>query len=322
MWDRITNFNLDQLPLLTASEQTKGSWAKEIETPEMVPDLYKDFYKTRFNGNNNFPYSVITPKFNGFLRQENEKLICCQDNKIIVLENTNSQLIEYCFSIQDINYVEAGSILLKAWIRINGLTDVGSSTSTTLRFNTVTEYMFHPFVDQIRGAEDDFSQAGDDSELAKFDYLSEIDFKFMNYARKAISSGEQVVDHIYQPEIRAKIISILGKSLNRTISPSHISILTERVLIIIKDTGSGGTNGNRRFGGIWLFIPLEKINSGSIIEKDDDLLELSLSMSADEHIETLFSISRKPEVERLMKNLNALIPWQNSAKVSIYRNSF
>ena len=125
MLDRITNFNLDQLPLLTASEQTKGSWAKEIETPEMIPDLYKDFYKTRFNGNNNFPYSVIPPKFNGFLRQENEKLICSLDNKIIILENTNSQLIEYCYSIQDINYVEAGSILLKAWIRINGLTDVG-----------------------------------------------------------------------------------------------------------------------------------------------------------------------------------------------------
>ena len=308
MWDRITNINLDQLPLLTASEQTKGSWAKEIETPEMIPDQYKDFYKTRFNGNNNFPYSVITPKFNGFLRQENEKLICSLDNKIIILENSNSQLIEYCYSIQDINYVEAGSILLKAWIRINGLTDDRSSTSSTLRFNTVTEYMFHPFVDQIRGAKDDINQAELDSELAKFDYLSEIDFKFMNYARKAISSGEQVVAHVFQPEIRSKIISILGKSLYRTISATHISILTERVLIIIKDTGSGSTNGNRRFGGIWLFIPLEKFTSGSIIEKDNDLLELSMTLSADEHIEILYSVSKMPELERLLKNLRDLIP--------------
>ena len=75
LWDRITNFNLDQFPLLSASEQTRGSWAREIESPEMVPDLYKDFYSTQLNGNNKFPYSVITPKFNGFLRQENEKLI-------------------------------------------------------------------------------------------------------------------------------------------------------------------------------------------------------------------------------------------------------
>jgi hypothetical protein len=294
---------LDQLPLLIASEQTKGSWAKEIESPEMVPDPYKDFYKSQFNGNNNFPYSVITPKFNGFLRQENEKLICSLENKILVLENINGQIIDYCYSIQDINYIEAGSILLKAWIRINGLTNDGSSTSSTLRFNTVTEYMFHPFVDQIRAAKDDNIQSRNDSELATFDYLSEIDFKFMNYAKDALSSGEHVIDHVFQPEIRSKIISIFGKSLYQTISPTHISILTKQVLIIIKDTGSDNKNGNRRFGGIWLFIPLEKINSGSIIEKDENLLEFSLRLAEDEQINIFFSEKKKSEIKNFQNRI-------------------
>ena len=296
-WDRITNLNLDQLPLLTASEQTRGSWAREIESLEMVPDLYKDFYRAKLNGNDNFPYSVITPKFHGFLRQESEKLICSLNDEIIVLENTNDQLVEYCYSIQDINYVEAGSILLKAWLRINGVTNDGSSTSSTLRFNTVTEYMFHPFVDQIRAAKVDIDPSGSSSEPAIFDYLSEIDFKFMNYARNAISPGEHVVDHVYQPEIRSKIISIFGKSLFRTTSPTHISILTEQVLIFIKDTGSDNANGNRRFGGIWLFIPLERIISGSLIEKGDNLLEFSLILAEDEQINILFAEEKKSEIE-------------------------
>jgi hypothetical protein len=305
-WDRITNFNLDQIPLLTASEQTRGSWAKEIETPEMVPDIYKEFYTTQFNGKDNFPYSVLTPKFNGFLHHENEKLICSQDGKIFVLENVNNQLIDYCFSIQDINYIEAGSILLKAWIRINGLTDNGASASSTLRFNTVTEYMFHPFVDKIRSANTDGSSIVNASALAKFDYLSDIDFKFMNYAKNAVKSGERVIDHVFQPEIRSKFITILGKSLYRTASTTHISILTEKVLLMITDTGSGNANGNRRFGGTWLFIPVEKIQTGSITEKGDGLLELSLTLPEDEHIDTLFSELKKPDVERLLKNINTL----------------
>lgn len=295
--DRISNINLDQLPLLTASEQTRGSWAREIESLEMVPDLYKDFYSTKLNGNENFPYSVITPKFHGFLRQENEKLICSLNNKIFVLENTNDQLVEYCYPIQDINYVEAGSILLKAWLRINGVVNDGSSTSSTLRFNTVTEYMFHPFIDQIRAAEVDIDHPGSSSAPEKFDYLSEIDFKFMNYARNAVSPAEHVVDHVYQPEIRSKIISIFGKSLYRTSSPTHISILTEKVLIFIKDTGRDNANNNRRFGGIWLFIPLERIISGSLIEKGDDLLEFSLRLAENERINILFAEEKKSEIE-------------------------
>jgi hypothetical protein len=166
--------------------------------------------------------------------------------------------------------------------------------------------MFHPFVDQIRSANNDSPNFANASEIEKFDYLSEIDFKFMNYAKNAVKSGERVIDHVFQPEIRSRIISIFGKSLYRTASPTHISILTEKILLIITDTGSGSANSNRRFGGIWLFIPLEKIHNGSIAEKGDGLVELSISLPEDEHIDTLFSESKKPELERLLKNIVGL----------------
>lgn len=306
LWERKIKSNLDQLPLLTASEQTRGSWAREIEDPEMVPDLYKDFYGAQLNGDSNFPYTVITPKFNGFLRQENEKLIFSLGNKIYVLENINGEVIDSCYSIQNINYIESGSVLLKAWIRINGLTDEGTFTSSTLRFNAVTEYMFQPFMDQIRSAEHAPHQTGIDSELAQFDYLSEIDFKFMNYAKNAVSPGDRVIDHIFQSEIRSTIIAIFGKSLYRTISPTHISILTEQVFIIIKDTGKDKANGNRRFGGIRLYIPIEKIKKGTIIVKDDDLLEFSLKLANDDQVDILFSALNKQDIERIQDRLGEM----------------
>ena len=43
-WERITKLGLNNLPLLSAGEQTKRSWAKEIESLDMVPEIYKDFY--------------------------------------------------------------------------------------------------------------------------------------------------------------------------------------------------------------------------------------------------------------------------------------
>ncbi|MCJ7536638.1 MAG: hypothetical protein MUO57_14015 [Anaerolineales bacterium] len=307
-WDRIKTLNLEGIPLLTASEQTKGSWAKEIETIHRVPEIYKEFYDEFLDKSSDFPYSVITPTFNGFIHRENEKLICIQNNNIFILENVNNKLLRSCYAIGDINYVEFGTILLKAWIRITGLVDSGILSSSTLRFNSVTEYMFYPFVNKIRSAANNPSRFGKNSELSKFDYLSEVNFKFMNYARNSVLPEENIIDHVFQPEIHSTLFTLFGKNFYRTISTTHIGILTDKELIIIQDTGGGRMNNNKRFGGIKYYIPLKKLHSVSLTVIDDDLLELSMTMSADEHIETLYSVSKKPEVERLLKNLSDLIP--------------
>ena len=60
-WERITNNNLDKLPLLSAGEKTKGSWAKEIESSAAVPEIYKEFYSAHLNDEDSFPFTVITP---------------------------------------------------------------------------------------------------------------------------------------------------------------------------------------------------------------------------------------------------------------------
>ena len=130
----------------------------------------------------------------------------------------------------------------------------------------------------------------------------------MNYAKNSILPGEQIVDHVFQPEIRSTIFSLFGAILSRTLHTSHIAVLTDRELIMIQETGGGGMNQSKRYGGTWLYIPLEKISSVSFKATEHDLLKLSIILSADEAIDTYFSISNETDVERLAKKLNSLIP--------------
>ena len=133
------------------------------------------------------------------------------------------------------------------------------------------------------------------------------DPKFMNYARRSIVPGEKVLYTILQPEIRARIVRLFGMSLFRTISTSHLVILTDRQLIIIKDENPGGWGDDSRYGGIWNYIPLDKIASVSLAEKGGNLLTLSIHLPQDDQIDTLFSVSNEQEVELFLNRLGTLI---------------
>jgi hypothetical protein len=130
----------------------------------------------------------------------------------------------------------------------------------------------------------------------------------MNYARRSIVPGEKVLHTILQPEIRARIVKLFGMSLFRMISTSHLVILTDRQLIIIKDENPGGWGDDTRYGGIWNYIPLDKIASVSLAPKNDSLLALSIHLPQNDHIDSLFSVSNKQELELFLNRLGTLIP--------------
>ena len=82
-------------------------------------------------------------------------------------------------------------ILLKGWITINGISGNGVLTSTTLKFNTVTDRLFAPFLKEIRLFDNATDSSGSrtpdlQAEGKKFDYLLRRNFKFMNYALSLI----------------------------------------------------------------------------------------------------------------------------------------
>jgi hypothetical protein len=73
-------------PLLTAAEQTKLSWAREITTCDQVPDAHRGLFEALTGDVRGFPYAVLTPSYAGFIAREKEKVVCCLDGKIYVLE--------------------------------------------------------------------------------------------------------------------------------------------------------------------------------------------------------------------------------------------
>jgi hypothetical protein len=287
-----------EMPKRNDAELTKSSWAKPIKSYADVPDVYKDFFDPFLANGREFPYTVLTPSYENFIHKTSEKLICDGGCEIVVLEKSGNTFETQCYPLDRIIYVEFRIVLLDASFKICGVSGPGVQTTSTLKFNSVTDYLFTPILRQIRLAGGNSTQAVQSRELEKFDDLYQLSYKFMNYGKRSLLGGEQVL-HIYlQPEIRERILKFMGKTFFKMISPTHMSILTDRELILIQEEETHSRED--RYGGIWNYIPLRKISSLSLHEKRDHLLGLTIRLAEDISLELLYQDSAREELKQLL----------------------
>jgi hypothetical protein len=311
-WQRLLHVTAERITLMGAAEQTRLSWAKSVKTVDEIPEFYRAYIQDHLPGLDACLPAVLTPTFRGFLRRENEKLVFTQGERLFILEQTSTGLLPVVFPFADINYIEVGGILLKAWVRVNGLID-GELVTATLKYNSVTQYLFDPLVGQIREALTDMAPTADlHQEQAKFDPLRDGHFKFMNYARRSLQAGERVVAYTIQPELRQPRLTVLGKPLAlHTLETAHMCILTDAELIIIRDDPSSLKDYNQtRYGGIWDYIPLSQVQSAAIEERPAGHLALVIHLPGGDRIEVLFSTEKRLELEQLCTRLEAITPTQ------------
>jgi hypothetical protein len=304
MWRKIYNSTISGLPTLSTEEQTRLSWAKSIESYAAVPKVYKDFFEPYFAAGRVFPYTVLSPSYEGFIHRTTEKLICDFGREIYVLERSGNTIEAKCYPIEGISYVEVRAILLDSHVKINGVTRDGIPASSIIKFNSVTDYLFTPIIEKIRLAAVDAQGAVQNSELAKFDHLLSVNYKFRNYAKRSLVGDEKVIHSILQPEIRARLLTIFGKTYYRTIFPTHMSILTDRELIMIREEAR--QSGDDRYGGIWNYIPLNKIVTLTLGEKDSSLLILSIQLPEKERLEYLYQPSAKQDLNQFLARFREL----------------
>jgi hypothetical protein len=126
----------------------------------------------------------------------------------------------------------------------------------------------------------------------------------MNYAKRSLLGGEKVIQTIMQPEIRAKVLKVLGKTYYRMLSPTHVSILTDRELIMIRE--EQGWSRKDKYGGTWDYIPLSKIVNLSLSRKDSNLLVLSIQLPETGHLDFLFEASAKGKLDQLLNGFREL----------------
>jgi hypothetical protein len=302
-WKQFNNLLVE--PSLGAEELRKLSWAKRVESYDAVPDSYKFFFQPLFAKGQELPYTILTPSFKGLLESRTtEKLVCAPDNEIYILEKVADSVKIFAYPLGDISCIEVSIVLLITQVTICGITKSGLPESVVIKFNTASEDLFTPILEKIRRVAIDSDNGEQGSEIEKFDYLEKLNYKFMNYARRSLLGEEKVLQVILQPRIRARIFNFLGKTIYKAISPAHLSILTNRELIIIRE--EGGQKFLAEYGKVWDYIRLKKIVNMSLAGKDGNFLKLSIQLAEGVSFENLYQASAKEEVNRLISRFASI----------------
>lgn len=294
---------IDPGTLLTGTKQTMISWSQVIDSCEAVPTVYRNFFETQHINNQHFPYTLLAPSLLKPEHKTAEKLICDSDGAIHILERNGSRVVTTSFPYQTVCTVEVGSILLSSWLTLSGITSTGMASNSTIDFNTASARHFTAFLNKLRPTPGGNDENKLKAEKDKFDYLSTINFKLMNFARSSLTSGETVLQILFQPEIKEPIWSFLGRIFQRTITPAHLTILTNRELILIQDGAPGRKTRGPRYGGVWQYIPLHGIKTINLFETEKGWMTLSITVSSDETIEKFFAVSSKPALEKLCASI-------------------
>ncbi len=280
-------------------------WARVITSWETVPEAYRGHIEALVRDEATFPYMVLAPPYPAFKRREKDRLVFCLHGNVYVLETARGEITTICYPIEKIAHVEVGGALLHAWVRIWGTTGDDVLACSEIRFNAVTDYLFTPIVETLRPPPGPFEKMAPDVARREFDHLSRLNLKLMNYARRSIAPGDRVVQTIFQPEIRTEVLRLFGHAFLKTICTPHVTILTDRELILIQDGIGKSVGEDARHGGIWDYISLAKIASISVADAQGDLLTLSVHLPEDDRVDVVFSASKGRELDVLLSHFEA-----------------
>ena len=290
------------LALQTGAQQTMSSWSRVIESFNDVPEAFKPAFKAVMGAD--FPYTVFAPIIAGIRHKTAEKLLCEGGDTLYVWERTREGVLEHALPFDKISDLEFGSILLFSWLTFRGVNREGDAFSLTIEMNTTSVRHFARFVNRIRPASHPTEAAKLQAERAKFDYLANENFKFMNYGIQSLVEGEEVIQTVWQPEINVPVMKLAWHTFYRTRALAHLLVLTDQELIVVQDDERSRDNQGVRYGGKWRYIRLDHLASAEVQEERDDLIRLALTVSPGEHpVETIFAASHREEILQLQETL-------------------
>ncbi|MFT3891806.1 MAG: hypothetical protein QM730_09260 [Anaerolineales bacterium] len=296
----------EQSTTMTAARQTMAAWSKLLESREEIPTIFKNHFNQAFGSGEPFPLVIWTPSLDRFPHRTTEKLICDTSDALYIFEKNGNQIDATVYLYRDISGSEVGNILLDSWLTIYGRTKQGGTTASKIEFNTTSKRYFELIIRKLRPAgEANASQFV--LQKDKFNALSTINFKFMNYGRESLVAGETVIQFLLQSEIRQPIFTFFSKTFHKVLSPTHLTVLTDQELILIQETGNGKDGRAGRYGGIWQYIPLRYIDLVSLSPVENDRLTFSIRCQPNRTIEKLFDISNLPMLQQFRDQLQALL---------------
>ncbi len=274
------------------------TWSRRIGTFEALPEVYQPFFRQlqkKFNGE--FPYLVLTPAAEKSIRKTPEQVICSARDTLYMIDNLDNRLKITAFPIASISYVEVGTILLFSWLTIHGTTTEGVELSKSIEFNSVSYPHFIPIVNQARRINNTTDIPTYHEEKHKFDFLIPSNYKFMNFARRSLRGDEKVLKILWEPEIQENTFAWLGLASSRTKSFNHLSILTNREFILIREDDLTHSFKENHYGGIWQYIPRQNLESLRILHTGEGNFSLQVCLHGNTVILLTFRNENLAKVE-------------------------
>jgi hypothetical protein len=290
---------ITEFPSMTAGEQTKLSWARRIETSDDVPASFRTTVAALVAETGTLPYLILTPSYAAFIVHTTEKLVCSLDDEVRVYELSGGEVRLTAFCYADVSAVEVGCVLLKSWITITGKNRCGVETQITIKFNTVTDYLFLPIIARLRRAGHAADLQQHEAELAKFNYLAHDFYKFMNVAKKSILPGVEVVGAVMQAELRSPVVTLFGHAYTRLKAPAHILVRTDRELIVAVEEKQEAWSGSHKYGSIRTYIPLAKIAAVDLVA-GIPYTRMTIHLVGGDEIDLDFAAEQEPDLRRLV----------------------
>lgn len=232
-------------------------WARRLSVYEEVPPGFQEVFPEPTPSQ--FPYVVLLPEERmSLFDKQNAKLLCLYEDRLDIFEAVRGKAISLSCPLNKIIFLEYGRILLKSWLKFQT-----ESTSSTIRFNSVTEMLFKPIVESIRPIimPEETHQFPDHQQqnLSKLEFLRKTNLKYLNMGMQSLIPGSEILGFVYQPDIHLTTVSFFNTPIFSKYLTCHLSLITDKEFIIIRE--SKRTKGDKEalYGAIFTFIPHQQI---------------------------------------------------------------
>ncbi|MTI58340.1 hypothetical protein [Geosporobacter ferrireducens] len=270
-------------------------WARRIEGFEDIPNHFKEYFQV-FVKDDGLPYTILAPEHRWGRRKANEKMICIHEKYISYLERNNHKIVHKVYPLEDIIQIEHGKILLYSWIKISACID-NALDCFIVEYNTVTEFLFAEVITIIRTSIGTLNELLYKKEKSDIDKIELLEYKFKNYARYCLLPESEVIGLVFQQKIKKRCLGFLHKN----ISPTHLVMLTNKELIIIKEDDKM-TKSTSAYCQIYNYIPLNKIKMLTVNRDSGTMIMLRIQLIN----ETRVQIKYEPAQENALYQMTNL----------------
>ncbi len=277
---------------------TRATFSRKVDSATPAPEPFDG----QFTIGEPAPYTVFTPaQHKRLFTWTHPTLVVDRGDGVDVVEAHGSEMMVHRFPAATMDRIVFGKVLLRAWLALDGLDPDGAPNSVRVEFNTVTAQLFDPLIERARGVGRSGRAAADLGRAAG--PAGALGLKFVNYAERALRSGDEVLVAVAQPEILTE-----GEgppwSRRRLVATEHLLMLTDRELISIGDDEEAARATRTRHGGTWEYVPRRSIRSAGLTERGAGLVDLVIGLGSGGEYRSTFESSRVAELHRIVDALS------------------